>query len=80
MDVDIAGLLSFEAAVLGPRRLGLQVTQVVDAMFATAAVEPERETFGFRNSCTTASRSSGDTSSVLRSASATASCAGVSVV
>jgi hypothetical protein len=38
---------------------------------------PERETSGFRNSRTTASRSSSDTSSVLRKATATASCAGV---
>ena len=41
---------------------------------------PEREAFGFRNSRTTASRSSSDTRNVLRSATATASCAGVRLV
>ena len=41
---------------------------------------PERDAFGFRNSRTTAKRSSRDTCSVLRRATATASCAGVSVV
>ena len=40
---------------------------------------PERETFGFRNSRTTQRRSSSGSSSVLRSDTATASCAGVSV-
>lgn len=40
VDVDVAGLISLEAAVLGPRRLGLQVTQVADTMSAKAAVEP----------------------------------------
>ena len=40
VDVDVAGLVSLEAAVLGPRRLGLQVTQVADAVSAKAAVEP----------------------------------------
>ena len=40
----------------------------------------ERDTSGFRNSRTTASRSSSDTRNVLRRTTATASCAGVSVV
>ena len=40
VDVDIAWLMRLEAALLGPRRLDLQVTQVADAMSAKAAVEP----------------------------------------
>ena len=72
MDADIAGLVSFEAAVFAPRRLGLQVTQVAHPMPAKAAVEPQASDIRVQELPHHPSRSSSETSNALHSAWATA--------
>ncbi len=80
VDGDGTGFIGFEGAVLWPRRCCFQGAQGLTPCRRKQRSRPEREAFGFKNSRTTASRSSSETKSVLRRATATASCAGVNVV
>jgi len=93
VDMDVSRLISLEGAVLRLLFLGREIAQVSHAMPPQAAVQPgtrgvrvqklpQRAIEGAIGSSPMASatRSSSETSSVLRSATATASWAGVSVV
>jgi len=53
--------------------LGFKITQTSYTMPSQAKIKSERDTFGFRNSRTTANKLFSDTSNVLGSATATAS-------
>ena len=91
--MQIAGRVSFERLVLRSGRFRLQIAQIADAMPPQTAVQArardlrvqelaQRAIAGAIGSSpmASASRSSSDTNRVLRSTTATASCAGVSVV
>ena len=80
VDVQISRLISLEPAVSGPCTFAFKSRRLPMPCRRGHRSSPERETSGFRNPRITASRSSRDTGSVLRRATATASCAGVSVV
>jgi hypothetical protein len=74
------GLVTSGVAVLGAAPFAFRSRRLSTPCRRGQRSSPERETSGFRNSRTTARRSSSDTNSVFRRATVTASCAGVRVV
>ena len=69
--MEVSGLAGLEAAVPGLRWVFFGFPQIAHSEAVRRhRSRPERETFGFRNSCTTATRSSRDINSVLRKATA----------
>ena len=69
VNLDIAGLKCFQATVLRFVLLGCTVTKASRSMPTQTGSRPERDIVGFRNSRTTANRSTSDSRHVLRSAS-----------
>ena len=69
VNVGISGLRCFQATVLKCAILGCTIKKASRSMPTQTRSRPERDIVGFRNSRTTANRSTSDSRHVLRSAS-----------